>query len=324
VCCHNLVVKDKHEFRSQDIEDCANSLEFFIPYYNSYNYLVECLLSLASQDLPNFKVTIIDDGSSDNRAGQFIEEMQDSRFLYIRNSHNIGLPRNFQKCVESATSDWVIILGQDDVLPHDFVKSLFSHLGDLTVGFIQPRVEIIDSRGKISKNSVDSIKSIIRKCMISNLRRKNHEETGKLRSASILPWFLIGNPFYFPTIVWNRARLQEFGFRQDLSVTLDYELIFRFLNNNSSVLFIEDATAYYRRHDASASGKMSSMLQRLEEEMRVTKSFKNDLINSSILINSILIIRPTIRCHALVIAFLEMKSRNFRSSLRYASEAFKY
>ena len=315
-------MKKKCEFYSRDFEKSGKSLEFFIPYFESYDYLVECLLSLRSQDLANFNVTIVDDGSSDNRAEEFIKGMQDSRFLYVKNKQNLGLTKNFQKCVDLATSDWIIILGQDDQLPIDFVRTLYPHLNDLTLGFIQPRVKVIDFKGNVNKNLADLIKTIIRKCILFFHGGISLRSARRISPSSIMPWFVLGNPFYFPTIVWNRAFIKDFGFRHDLPITLDFELIFRFLNNNFELLFLEDSTAYYRRHEASASGNMSTMIQRLEEETRLTKTLSRDLKNPSPILRSILLIRPIIRSHALVLAFHEIRTKNFSSALRYLKIAF--
>ena len=88
------------------------------------------------------------------------------------------------------------------------------------------------------------------------------------------------------------------------------------------MLFLEDSTAYYRRHEASASGNMSTMIQRLEEETRLTKTLSRDLKNPSPILRSILLIRPIIRSHALVLAFHEIRTKNFSSALRYLKIAF--
>ena len=321
--CHHYKVSSKRNNLPVDNYYSSNSLEFFVPYYDSLNYLIECLSSLSAQDYPNFKVTVIDDGSSDNQAAAFVNGMKDSRFFYIKNFRNLGVPGNFQKCVDTATSDWVVIIGHDDKLPSNYVRSISLHLDDLSIGFLQPKVEIIDSNGIRNRNLVDLVKAFIRKFMTG--RQKNNKTLGetKIESKAIMPWFLFGNPFYFPTIVWNRTVLQEFGFKQDLPITLDYDLIFRILNNGFSIKFLEDTTAIYRRHDESASGKLTLMVERLEEEAQVLKSFLRQMEKSSLLVKLIVLFRPTIRFHALVLAFTEMRYGRFMMSIRFLKQFFK-
>lgn len=321
--CHYCDMDDLSQYDPDSIYPDSDVLEFFIPYHNSFNYLVECLSSLKAQDFPTFKVTVIDDGSSDDQAELHIIQMQDSRFSYIKNSENLGLPQNFQKCVDRARSDWVVILGHDDRLPPDYVRSLSIHLHDKSIGFIQPKVDVIDSAGGKSHNLADSVKFFIRKCIIWAQKNKKSQVAIKIESRAILPWFFFGNPFYFPTIVWNRTVLQSFGFNQNLPITLDYDLIFRILNNGFSVTFLQDVSAIYRRHGESASGKLTSMLERLDEETRVLKTFGVALEKNSLLMKLMILIRPTIRFHALVLTLSEIKSGRIRSANRFFTRFYK-
>ena len=303
--------------------DVSKSLEFFVPYYDSINYLSECLSSLSAQSDRNFKVTVIDDGSSDEQAASLIEGMKDSRFLYVKNVRNLGVPGNFQKCVERSTSDWVVIIGHDDKLPPDYVRSLRHHLNDLTVGFLQPKVEIIGSSGVRNRNLADQVKLYIRRSIIRRQKKGNTLTEMRVEPKAVIPWFLIGNPFYFPTIVWNRSIIQDFGFRQDLPITLDYDLIFRILNNGFSVKFLEDTTAIYRRHSESASGKLTSMLERLDEETRVLKSFLVQMDEPSKLLKLIVLMRPTIRFHAMVLALSDFRYGRLDSAQKYLRQCFR-
>ena len=307
----------------REFSDVSKSLEFFVPYYDSINYLSECLSSLSAQSDRNFKVTVIDDGSSDEQAASLIEGMKDSRFLYVKNVRNLGVPGNFQKCVERSTSDWVVIIGHDDKLPPDYVRSLRHHLNDLTVGLLQPKVEIIGSSGVRNRNLADQVKLYIRGSIIRRQKKGNTLTEMRVEAKAVIPWFLIGNPFYFPTIVWNRSVIQDFGFRQDLPITLDYDLIFRILNNGFSVKFLEDTTAIYRRHSESASGKLTSMLERLDEETRVLKSFLVQMDEPSKLLKLIVLMRPTIRFHAMVLALSDFRYGRLDSAQKYLRQCFR-
>ena len=307
----------------QEFPNLSKGLEFFIPYYDSIEYLTECLSSLRDQSDSNFKATVIDDGSSDGQAAALVEGMNDSRFLYIRNTRNLGVPGNFQKCVDMSAFDWVVIIGHDDKLPPDYVQSIRHHLNDLTVGFLQPKVEIIGSTGVRNENLADRVKLYIRGAITGSRKQSKTLTEILVAPKDVMPWFLTGNPFYFPTIVWNRSVLQNFGFKQDLPITLDYDLIFRVLNKGYNVKFLEDTTAIYRRHSESASGKLTSMLGRLEEETRVLKSFLLQLEEPTLLIKLIVLIRPTIRFHALTLALSDLKHGRFVSAQRYLRQCFR-
>ena len=108
-----------------------------------------------------------------------------------------------------------------------------------------------------------------------------------------------------------------------MPITLDYDLIFRILNNGFSVKFLEDTTAIYRRHSESASGKLTSMLERLDEETRVLKSFLVQMDEPSKLIKLIVLIRPTIRFHAMVLALSDFRHGRLDSAQKYLRLCFR-
>jgi glycosyltransferase involved in cell wall biosynthesis len=307
----------------REFPNFSKSLEFFIPYYDSIEYLIECLSSLSAQSDSNFKATVIDDGSSDGQAAAIVEGLNDPRFLYIKNTRNLGVPGNFQKCVDMSAFDWVVIIGHDDKLPSDYVQSIRHHLNDLTVAFLQPKVEIIDSAGARNENLVDRVKFYIRGAITGSRNQSKTLTEIIVTPKDVMPWFLIGNPFYFPTIVWNRSVLQEFGFKQDLPITLDYDLMFRILNAGFNIKFLEDTTAIYRRHGKSASGKLTSMIERLDEETRVLRSFLLQIKEPTLVIKLIVLMRPTIRFHAMVLALSDLRYGRFVSAQRYLRQCFR-
>jgi hypothetical protein len=174
-----------------------------------------------------------------------------------------------------------------------------------------------------NENLADQVKFYIREAIIRRIKSDNSLREIVVDPKALIPWFLIGNPFYFPTIIWNRSVLQKFGFNQDLPITLDYDLIFRILNNGFNVKFLEDTTAIYRRHEGSVSGRLTSMIGRLEEETQVLKSFLRQINEPTLLIRLIVLLRPTIRFHAMVLAFSELKNGRLISTQRYLRQFFR-
>lgn len=88
-----------------------------IPAYKQ-RYLDECLESIISQTFQDFEVIVVDDCSPEE-IGKLVLQYRDSRIKYYRNEHNCGavdVVDNWNKCLEYASGDYVICMGDDDRL----------------------------------------------------------------------------------------------------------------------------------------------------------------------------------------------------------------
>lgn len=106
-------------------------LSIIIPYYK-ISFFKETLQSLASQSCKDFTVFIGDDCSK-NSPIELLENYKDSfKFKYTRFESNIGsidLVKQWSRCIEldDTNNEWVMILGDDDVLDSDFVSTFYNH-----------------------------------------------------------------------------------------------------------------------------------------------------------------------------------------------------
>lgn len=117
-----------------------------IPVYKA-KFLKECIDSVLSQTYGNLELIILNDASPEAIDG-IIEEYDDPRISYYKNYTNVGAERvvnNWNKCLELATGDYLICMGDDDkLLPcclEEYVKLINIHPGlDVYHGW----TEIID------------------------------------------------------------------------------------------------------------------------------------------------------------------------------------
>ncbi len=86
-----------------------------LPVYNGGLTLSQAIASILSQDMPEFKLIIIDDCSTDNSAAiirQYAE--MDSRICPVFHDLNIGLAKTLNEGLSLAKSDFVARMDQDD------------------------------------------------------------------------------------------------------------------------------------------------------------------------------------------------------------------
>lgn len=97
------------------MEDIKYSIA--IPAYKK-TFLSQCIDSILAQTYSNFEIIIIDDHSPENLE-EIIQKYQDKRIVYHKNDIGFGgknVVGNWNKCLEYAQGDYLICMGDDDML----------------------------------------------------------------------------------------------------------------------------------------------------------------------------------------------------------------
>jgi glycosyltransferase involved in cell wall biosynthesis len=128
-------------------------LAIVIPYYKR-TFFEATLESLANQTDQRFTVYIGDDASTENPAA-FLEKFKGTfNFVYKRFDNNLGgtsLTQHWKRCIAlSGSEEWIMILGDDDVLSKNFVESFYSKKKLFQDIYNVVRFSVI----KIDKNSI--------------------------------------------------------------------------------------------------------------------------------------------------------------------------
>lgn len=133
-------------------------LAIIIPYYK-LTFFNETLQSLANQSDKRFKVYVCDDASPESPID--LLEIYNGKFdfEYHRFNTNLGaqsLTKQWERCIALAQrEDWVMILGDDDVLGSNVVERLYENLHEIEekeINVIRFASQKINEEGKnISK-----------------------------------------------------------------------------------------------------------------------------------------------------------------------------
>ena len=87
-----------------------------IPTYNRASMLREAVTSALAQDYANLEVVVSDNASTDDTS-KVVNEFNDPRIKYFRNSVNIGVFQNFSKAAyKYARGKYAMLLADDDYL----------------------------------------------------------------------------------------------------------------------------------------------------------------------------------------------------------------
>lgn len=220
------------------------ALEIMMPFWGSFEHFRAAVQSVLDQKDPNWRLTIVDDVYPDLAPGQWAKSIDDSRVVYVRNDENLRPSRNYNKCIGLTTSEFVMIMGCDDMLLPDYVGTVRGLIAEYPhVDVIQPGVSVIDENGAPSLPLADRVKKWYR------FRGTGPRVFSGERLATSL---LRGNWTYFPSLVWRTSRLAG-GFRTDLDVVQDLAMLFDIVREGGRLLLDDRVVFNYRRHSHSVS-----------------------------------------------------------------------
>lgn len=129
-------------------------VSILIPVYNRERIILETLNSAVSQTYKNIEVIVVDNKSTDNTF-EVIKEFAKSypNVKAYQNEENIGPVRNWRRCLEYATGEYVKILWSDDLIAPTFIEKTLPYLvNNEGVGFVFTGTEIFnDDTGQKTK-----------------------------------------------------------------------------------------------------------------------------------------------------------------------------
>jgi glycosyltransferase involved in cell wall biosynthesis len=144
------------------------SIDVAIPCYQYGSFLRECAMSVLTQQVPNLRLLIIDNASTDG-SQEIAKEIAaaDSRVSLVLNDHNRGVNDSSNRAVDWASADYFVLLDADDLLAagalacgtafldeHPDVAFLYGVEGRLINGLVDPgRCDAVTTRWDIGKGA---------------------------------------------------------------------------------------------------------------------------------------------------------------------------
>jgi len=129
-------------------------VSILIPTYNREKIIVETVESAVNQTYKNTEIIIVDNKSADN-SFEIIKNIakEHPNIRAYQNEENIGPVKNWHKCHDYATGEYVKILWSDDLITPDFIEKTLPYLIEhKDVGFVFTGTEFInDNTGQRSK-----------------------------------------------------------------------------------------------------------------------------------------------------------------------------
>ena len=222
-----------------------------IPVYNRTRFLDRTLSSVLEQDpgADKMQIEVVDDASELGNAESRVRRIGGDRVKFYRQLRNLGVPGNWNVCVERAVGQWVHVLHSDDfVLPgfYQRLKSVLETRDDIGAAFCR--------HSYVDESEVQ--------CGLSPLESS---------ISGILPNFIeaigISQKIQCAAIVVRRTVYENLGgYRLDLRYTPDWEMWTR-IAAKYPIWYTPETLAAYRIHSESYTDQLTRMGQ-LVPDMR--------------------------------------------------------
>ena len=236
-------------------------VDVMLPHFGPLDLVQQTVRSVLAQDDPNWRLTVVDDSGElpDDGLADWCAALDEPRVRYLRNAQNLGINRNFERCVTLVEHELAVIVGSDDLLLPGYVGTVRrAHLAHPDVAIIQPGVQVIDEHGAPARTLVDETKRRVYAPRVSG--------PTVLAGEQLAVSLLRGNWLYFPALCWTAGPLRRTGFREGLSVVQDLALVLDLVLDGESLLVQPAPVFCYRRHRGSVSSAHAADGRRFAEE----------------------------------------------------------
>jgi GT2 family glycosyltransferase len=215
-----------------------------IPTYQRLSYLKTAVEAALAQTYPNIEILISQDPTPigldpDIRTWCQTLSRRHPQVRYRANTYNLGLAGNWNAAADAAQGDYLVIIGDDDILLPTFVSTLIaSAQSDTQVIFSNHY--IINSQGT--------------RLVEKSKRWTQHYQRDQIPSGLIpIPEIWVWkNAIPLLSSLIQTKTVQRLRFKEDLN-TPEIELFLRLAQEGAEFVFVPDYLAEYRVHPKSAT-----------------------------------------------------------------------
>ncbi len=235
-------------------------LSVLIPAYRPGPYLREAVASVLAQEGVDLHLLVVDDASPEPVAAG-LAGIDDSRLRIVRNPVNLGLVGNWNRCLDLAEGDPILIFHQDDrLLPGYLARAVALLAADSSLAFVFSNLRRIDAAGQPAGGHWQP--------------EALPAASVTLSSADLIRLLLAhGNLIPCPSVVVRRSAYAAAGrFNPDLAYTPDLEMWLR-LARAGRVAYLAEPGLEQRVHPGQESSRFMGRPRELDELRRAYRSF---------------------------------------------------
>lgn len=262
-------------------------IAIIIPYFK-HTFFEATLESLANQTDKRFKVYIGDDASSENPSDLLEKYRGQFDFVYHRFDENLGglsLVKQWERCIAlTGKEEWLMILGDDDVLGENVVESFYENLPEVE----REGINVV----RFATQKIDTYTLLSEKYFHPRIEKSTEYFSRHFRSS-------------LSEYIFSKQKVEAIGFKDfPLGWFSDILAVLEF-SNFKELFTLNEAFVYVRVSNISISGSLQDselkskstfnfyyyLLSKKKEqftrtEMRVLlKKINNSYLNNKIKVN---------------------------------------
>lgn len=165
-----------------------------IPVKNRRFMVEEAISSVLSQTFSDYEIIVVDNNSNDG-TWEYLNSLNNSQIKIYQNNNDIGAVRNWAKCVEYTSGEWLRFLMSDDILIPTALELAWTAITQIADRHIGPFVYISNGDLMVEKNinTTDAISSqsnyeLVKSIdWLNQVSQYNHSRFTTMPNAYILP-----------------------------------------------------------------------------------------------------------------------------------------
>jgi glycosyltransferase involved in cell wall biosynthesis len=233
----------------------APPISICVPTWNGAGYLAETLRSALAQTEPDFELLVVDDASTDETL-KVVAAFGDSRIRVHRNERRLGLPGNWNRCLQHAQGEFVKFLFQDDLLAPTAVERLLAALravpgASLAFGRRTIRHEAAgEGAPLLLGDAYPEMQRLFYSSLHGGCVHGEQMVRSALREGRDLTVNVLGEPSF--VLVRTEAARRAGGFHPGFCQLVDWDLWLR-LAREGPLVFVDEILGVFRVHNRGQS-----------------------------------------------------------------------
>jgi glycosyltransferase involved in cell wall biosynthesis len=158
--CQQQTLLDKTKYK----RSAKPKISVITPMYNKDKFSIYISLrSIQNQSLKDIEIILVDDGSSENKINEVLEEMKnDNRIILLKHKENKGTLMSRVDGVRYASGEYILNLDQDDLfLNNHLFENLYNKAKEINVDILQFTAVSNNNGNRINIMETKVIKNVL-------------------------------------------------------------------------------------------------------------------------------------------------------------------
>lgn len=207
-----------------------------IPSYNSSRFLGQTIESVLAQRYSDYELVILDNASTDGTP-ELCSRYTDPRIRYLRFEELVGQAANWNRCLDHATGELVILLHSDDMLQPTYLERAVAYLEQVPeASYLFCCAQHVDAEG--------------RPLHLQSAYAEDQRVPGRELARRLLLEGCLVNP---AGVLARRSAYEAVGrFTEEIVWGVDWHMWVR-LALQGDVLYLAEPLSEYRQHGQSGT-----------------------------------------------------------------------